>query len=535
MPVHAKVIRCAATAAALVLATGALVPAALTRGQAPSALVAPPPVIVDTLADSLTVDGHCSLREAVLSANAGTTVDTCVGGPGPNRVVLAPARYELSLPGRDEDAGLSGDLDISSTLTIRGAGAARTIIDASGVDRIFDIVAGATVRLERLTVTGGSTRTDGCCGSPGQSGGAIANRGTLAVLESHVTDSASGGAGGGVFSTGRLAVRNTVVRGNSASDGAGGIAATGPLTITDSRIVDNQALESGSVKPHRDDPGVAAGIDSRQPLTMRRSTVTRNVGHGEWTHGGVSMLGGSISDSTISHNVGGVCGSGGVVMIWGAIRRSTVARNVGGECDGAGGVVAIDSEIWNSTISGNIAGGPSSPPSGSMQVGGVLSDVSTIVGTTITRNVNRAPDRGSTGPGGLWSVPLSPATSAANLSAIRDSIVAGNRDASGAMDDCAGPVTSDGHNLVGTAAGCDLQRRSNDIVGVPPRLGPLASNGGMTLTHRPLPGSPAIDAWFVDSGDRDCPRTDQRGQVRPSDGNGDQVAGCDIGAVEVSP
>jgi hypothetical protein len=48
-----------------------------------------------------------------------------------------------------------------------------------------------------------------------------------------------------------------------------------------------------------------------------------------------------------------------------------------------------------------------------------------------------------------------------------------------------------------------------------------------------LPGSPAIDAWFVDSGDRDCPDVDQRGVTRPRDGDGNDVAGCDIGAVEV--
>ena len=57
------------------------------------------------------------------------------------------------------------------------------------------------------------------------------------------------------------------------------------------------------------------------------------------------------------------------------------------------------------------------------------------------------------------------------------------------------------------------------------RLGPLANNGGPTLTHLPLPDSPSIDF----GSDADCPTTDQRGVVRP------QGAACDVGAVERQP
>jgi predicted outer membrane repeat protein len=61
------------------------------------------------------------------------------------------------------------------------------------------------------------------------------------------------------------------------------------------------------------------------------------------------------------------------------------------------------------------------------------------------------------------------------------------------------------------------------------RLGPLANNGGSMLTHLPLPGSPAIDAGTNDG----APYYDQRGVVRPRDGNGDGIARADVGAVEV--
>ncbi len=53
-------------------------------------------------------------------------------------------------------------------------------------------------------------------------------------------------------------------------------------------------------------------------------------------------------------------------------------------------------------------------------------------------------------------------------------------------------------------------------------LGALADNGGPTLTHALLPGSPALDA----GNDAACSATDQRGVSRP------QGAHCDIGAYE---
>jgi hypothetical protein len=76
-----------------------------------------------------------------------------------------------------------------------------------------------------------------------------------------------------------------------------------------------------------------------------------------------------------------------------------------------------------------------------------------------------------------------------------------------------------GHNLVGDGTGCPSDG-IGDVTAADPLLGPLADNGGPTLTHLPLKGSPAIEA-----GDTSL-TVDQRGVARPV-GPAD-----DIGAVE---
>jgi CSLREA domain-containing protein len=88
--------------------------------------------------------GSCSLRAAVMEANT---------LPGPDTIVLPAGRYTLTLAGAGEDAAATGDLDVLSDITILGAGAASTIIDGGGIDRVFDVL--DTLRLTSLTVEGG--------------------------------------------------------------------------------------------------------------------------------------------------------------------------------------------------------------------------------------------------------------------------------------------------------------------------------------------------------------------------------------------
>ena len=85
-------------------------------------------------------------------------------------------------------------------------------------------------------------------------------------------------------------------------------------------------------------------------------------------------------------------------------------------------------------------------------------------------------------------------------------------------------------SLIADGAGSGITSTDGNQVGnvapngspIDPGIGPLADNGGPTLTHALLAGSPAINAASA----QDCPPTDQRGVARP------QGAACDIGSYE---
>jgi hypothetical protein len=72
-----------------------------------------------------------------------------------------------------------------------------------------------------------------------------------------------------------------------------------------------------------------------------------------------------------------------------------------------------------------------------------------------------------------------------------------------------GTLTDLGHNLSSDAS-CGFTALGS-LNSTDPKLGPLADNGGSTLTMALCPGSPAIDAADTSA----APPTDQRGAPRP--------------------
>jgi len=170
-----------------VAATAALILAMATNtGQSQAAAFT-----VTKTADTAdgTCDSDCSLREAIIAANAAAGADT---------ITLPAGTYTLSIAGTDEDAAATGDLDVTDDLTITGAGAASTIVEAcdssggpcSGIDRVFEIWS-ATVEISGVTIRNGDAGTD--------AGGGISNFGELVLNESTVTaNTSTTNCGGGI-------------------------------------------------------------------------------------------------------------------------------------------------------------------------------------------------------------------------------------------------------------------------------------------------------------------------------------------------
>jgi predicted outer membrane repeat protein len=190
-----------------------------------------------------------------------------------------------------------------------------------------------------------------------------------------------------------------------------------------------------------------------------------------------------------------------------------------------GGAVALLAQnglaflsIWTSTLARNIATGSGS--GGAVKVYADEGEAELVV-TSCTVVGNQAASGG-----GIHSAQS--ATGSAKLR-LGSSILAHNIAFTGT--NVQGSALSDGSNFIGDDSGLTLSAALGDQIGtadVPllPRLGPLASNGGPTLTIAPLPGSPVLDAGDV------SPDLDQRGFPRIRDGNGDGVAKADIGAFE---
>ena len=239
-------------------------------------------ITVDTTADDTTINGNCTVREAVIAANTNAAVDGCSAGSGADIIMVPAGTYVLTVAGLNEDAAATGDLDVTDDVQINGSGAATTTIDGNGADRVFDIDPAAsgtvTAQLADLTVRGGDLVSEG---------GGIRNRGTLALNNCLVADNVLAGTdvfGGGIYNQATLEVHQSTIRKNTAVRTSGGLLGTavgggifnaGSLVVIDSTIRDN--LTAGSTLPGGLVAGSGGGIDSTGAVTLTRCTVSGNT------------------------------------------------------------------------------------------------------------------------------------------------------------------------------------------------------------------------------------------------------------------
>ncbi len=194
---------------------------------------------VTTSLDEVSGNGECSLREAILAANADKAVHSCESGSGADSILLPPGNYRLSLPGASEDGNMTGDLDIIGELKVLGSGAAQTVIDAQGLDRVFDVLDGATVTLSGITVQQGN---------PGEGrGGGIRNHASELHLRSSIVKEGTARTGGGIANEGSLLLEDSLVNANVAFEQGGGIFNEGLLTVQRTTLEKNEALTGGGL------------------------------------------------------------------------------------------------------------------------------------------------------------------------------------------------------------------------------------------------------------------------------------------------
>jgi hypothetical protein len=443
---------------------------------------------------------------------------------------LAAGTYNLAATGLDESwtgtapnftvvnnpNTMVGDIDIMKSVHIVGAGADATIIqwDASVADidrdRIFHVYTTApdtvNVVIEGVTIQGGRTFEE-----PLAKGVASSDPNDPALYDYYFRR-----AGGGVAvgAAANVALVNPAVTGVDNSTGRGGSRRPGEsepagptfsLTLTGVKVLANQAQGDG------------AGIYTGSPVTATNVVVSGNTstvnGGGVYNEGNTT-----ISNSTISGNT---AEGGGGIFLTGSntvtISGSTLSGNTAVGGGGISGRAGMTLKVVNSTISGNI---------GSDVGAGIYSNGNVQLNfVTIAKNVAGS-DSKTQGSG----INMFPASQTANSLTLKNVLLAGNMagsDPAALISANCGvtgggvPVTSQGSNLSSDAS-CDTWlTAATDKKSVDPKIGDLANNGGLTLTHALLAGSPALGAGAFDA----AVTFDQRGVARENP--------PDIGAFEL--
>ena len=216
---------------------------------------APPPILAAPAATIFTVDstldepdgdtsdglcasfpsGKCTLRAAIMQADA--TI-------APDMIIIVPAgTYTLTRRPDSADGAENGDLNLttqagdSRTITLLGAGAASTIIDANMIDRVLSVDLNSTATLSDVTMRNGVVQAS-------DFGGGVLNAGTLTITDSVIEGNKTQSGGGGIFNHGTLNITRSTIRSNMASLG-GGLYTENTVTIRDSTIYGNAADNNG--------------------------------------------------------------------------------------------------------------------------------------------------------------------------------------------------------------------------------------------------------------------------------------------------
>jgi len=344
-----------------------------------------------------------------------------------------------------------------------------------------------------LFLTNSATGGDGGAGGDGGDG------------DTRGGDGANGGKGGSgyggaIYNVGAVSVANCTFDGNAATGGGGGEGGVHGEGFFNGF--------SGGGGPGA--TGAGAGLYCAGQSFVANSTFSNNSVHGgDSTTAGQANNGDGIDGRSGGEGLGGgICNLGSNTTI----NCTFFANSVTGGAGGNGG---------DGGLAGDGGNGGSAWGGGFYNAGTAVVDFSTFSSGSATGGVEGAAgegrfegDNGHSGAKKGGNVARESGTFT-----LQNSLVAYG--VSG--KDGSGNIVDGGHNI--SSDGSLDFSASSSLKNTDPRLGPLADNGGFTLTIALLAGSPAINA--ADSSD--CPPFDQRGKPRPFG------SGCDIGAFEYEP
>jgi CSLREA domain-containing protein len=386
-----------------------------------------------------TCNADCSLREAVIAANALAGEDT---------INLPSDTLNLTIPGRAEAAAATGDLDITDDVIITGDSFSTPNIDANQIDRIFDITAGVNVELSNLVLKNGLAHQ-----AVSGFGGAILNLGNLSITNCTFSNNtgaettgsaAASGYGGAIYSaapgvvvlidssqfTSNIAVKNT---GSGASHGFGGALYVSEVgTIENSAFTMNTAVQNSGTGDGSGYGGAlfhsADALGSIDNSTFSSNVGVESTGNTPSGFGGALYLGSaagvaSITDSeftnnraTIHNGSGSGSGYGGGVFTTSAITTFTdstisgnTAKSGSGAGSGFGGGIYYSSTIATFSrlnIDSNVALEYDGSTSSSGFGGGIFSSASsaTLANSAVTNNVaKQGMHDGSAFGGGIYA------------------------------------------------------------------------------------------------------------------------------------
>lgn len=380
---------------------------------------------------------------------------------------------------------LTSELWITKNLTINGPGAAKLTLNGNNQTRIFSVDPNITVSFGGLTLANGA-------GSYRGDGGAIENSGTLNIHDSIFRDNKAeydtrygpDGNGGAIFNVGTLSVNHSTFSNNTAAGVGGAIHnSAGTLTVTNSTFLNNSSVENGGAI-------TGGGIQ----ITVSGSTFS---GNSAFIGGAISVSTGTISDCIFTQNTASYEGGAISDQFWGPLSITGSTFDSNRALQFAGGALEVSMSVHVTVSDSTFLNNSTAGDGGGIWNIGAL----TVMNSTFVNNQ-------ASGAGGAIN----------GAAKVNNTIIASTQ-----TGDCAGGLTAGSNSNFGTDTSCS------------PGFTHVSS---AQLALGTLTGSPAYfplkaGSVAIDSGDNTvCPATDEAGNVRPQDGNGDGTAICDVGAYE---